>query len=134
MTWKSQPVGHADLREAQSGWNARSLAWLPPTWRCLEPGLKESSRHRVQLVNKPNTVGKMKRSAEDAAVSIALSLCSSCSCSSTSPLFPLGSARNGIPPPSFLPSFCPAACELSVNHAAFFICLLCESIGMSQVS
>lgn len=48
----------------------QSPAWLPPTWRWLEPGYKEWTCHWLLLVNKPNTVGKMRCEAEDAAVSM----------------------------------------------------------------
>lgn len=69
MTWKSQPVGHARLRgglEWQDGLGAR----LPPTWCWLEPEYKQWTCHWLQLVNKPNIVGKTRCEAEDAAVSM----------------------------------------------------------------
>lgn len=61
--WSCWPVWGLDQQEGL--W-----AWLTPTWCWLEPEYKEWTCHWLLLVNKPNTVGKMRCEAEDAAVSM----------------------------------------------------------------
>lgn len=65
MTWKSQPVGHSGLCGALSGRKA-SESSLAASYLVLVG----ARIHWLLLVNKPNTVGKMRCEAEDAAVSM----------------------------------------------------------------
>lgn len=90
-TWQNRARrgGGAENETAKKG-----KAWLPPIWCWLE-GMNLSLTPLLE--NKPNTVGKMRCEAEDAAVSMPppplLSLINP-------QHFPLVSARNQIPPPS----------------------------------
>lgn len=102
MTWKSQPVGHAGLCGALSGRKA-SESSLAASYLALVGARIQGMNLSLTplLVNKPNTVGKMRCEVEDAAVSMPC-LPFSLLLSLINPqLFPLVSARNQIPPPSF---------------------------------